>query len=333
MHILSKPDGWVTATIIPLIYLIALLTGLPVTLAAADQPGINTNGADNALTAHDTSKAPTVLTLRHRQPDHAQDQRSGYFVGILRLALDKTEAEYGPYKLIASENPINQERSFMMVSHNRLDITWGMTSKMRELRTLPIRIPLMKGLLGYRVLLINKKRHLELKDVDTLDELRRHVMIQGNGWPDVDILRNNAIPVRTHTEYVGLFRMLAMNRVDFFPRSIAEVWLEMELSLSQDLKLQDGLVLQYVSPIYFFVPPDRLEVAERVRTGLEQAVTDGSFDRYIQNRPELKKALNLLNNTDYTLIKLQGPTLHPKTPLDRPELWFKPVRDAARSDD
>ena len=332
VNISSKPDGRVTATIIPLIYLITLLTGLSVAQAASNQPDINSNASGNALTAPDANNAPIILTLRHRQPDHAQDQRPGYFVGMLRLALDKTAAEYGPYQLIASEHPINQERSFMMVSQSQLDITWGMTSRMRELRTLPIRIPLMKGLLGYRVLLMSKKRHQELKDVDTLDELRRHVMIQGNGWPDVDILRNNAIPVRTHTEYVGLFRMLAMNRVDFFPRSIAEVWLEMELSLSQDLKLKEGLVLQYDSPIYFFVPPDRLEVAERVRTGLERAVADGSFDRYIQSRQELKKALNLLNNTDYTLIKLEGPELHPKTPLDRPELWFKPERDSSLGD-
>lgn len=92
--------------------------------------------------------------------------------------------------------------------------------------------------------------------------------------------------------------------------------------------LKDNLVLQYVSPIYFFLPTDHKQLAERIETGLERAIADGSFDHYFRNRPELKKALNLLNNTDYTLLKLKGPELHPKTPLEREELWFSPRKNS-----
>lgn len=273
-----------------------------------------------------------VLTLYHRPADHPEDQRLNYFTGLLKLALDKTLDDYGPYELLPREEPINQERSFMMVSQNKLDVTWGMTSTMREIRTLPIRIPLMKGLLGYRIMLINRKRAEAFSNVDTQEELSQYVMIQGNGWPDVAILKDNGFLVRTHTQYAGLFQMLSKNRVDFFPRSIAEVWLELERDITNDLILKEDLVLQYISPIYFFVPLERKQLAQRIETGLERAIADGSFDHYFRTRPELKKALNLLNNTDYTLIRLQGPSLHPTPPLNRPELWFKPERDSDRTD-
>lgn len=289
-------------------------------------------------TSHADSANPStrpdkhILKLYHRPADHPEDKRLSYFTGLLRLALDKTVEDYGPYTLSPKDEPINQERSFMMVSQNKLDVTWGMTSNMREIRTQPIRIPLMKGLLGYRMMLINRKRAVELSTLDSKEELSRYVMIQGNGWPDVAILRDNGFPVRTHTQYAGLFQMLSKDRVDLFPRSIAEVWLELERDITNDLMLKEDLVLQYISPIYFFVPLERVHLAERIETGLERAIADGSFDHYFRTRPELKKALNLLNNTDYTLIRLQGPSLHPKTPLNRPELWFKPERDSVSAD-
>lgn len=283
-------------------------------------------------TALAESSASSTLSLHHRPAAPPEDQRLDYFTGLLKLALDKTEADYGPYRLTPRKEPINQERSFMMISQNKLDVTWGMTSAMREIRTRPIRIPLMKGLLGYRIMLINRKRAAELSSVDTREELSQYVMIQGNGWPDVAILQDNGFLVRTHTRYAGLFQMLSKNRVDFFPRSIAEVWLELERDITNDLMLKEDLLLQYISPIYFFVPLERKQLAERIEKGLERAIADGSFDHYFRTRPELKKALNLLNNTDYTRIKLQGPTLHPKTPLDRPELWFKPERDSVPGD-
>lgn len=269
--------------------------------------------------------SPQSRLLLHRPADHPSDLRAGYFIGLLKLALDKTEDDYGPYELIARDEPINQERSFVMVSQNKLDVTWGMTSNMRELKTRPIRIPLMKGLLGYRVMLINQQRAAELSQVVTKAALTDYVMVQGNGWPDTEILKNNGFKVRTQTQYVGLFEMLRKNRVDLFPRSIAEVWLELDQDISFGLMLKQDLVLQYVSPIYFFVPREREFLAERIETGLERAISDGSFDHYFQSRPELKKALNLLNNTDYTLIRLKDPELHPKTPLNRAELWFKPA--------
>jgi len=298
----------------------ALLSGVSVAHGETSQPPIENS---------DTS----IQVLYHRPADHPEDQRLDYFTGLLKLALDKTEADYGPYRLTPRKEPINQERSFMMVSQNKLDVTWGMTSAMREIRTRPIRIPLMKGLLGYRIMLINRKRAAKLSSVDTREELSQYVMIQGNGWPDVAILQDNGVLVRTHTQYAGLFQMLSKDRVDFFPRSIAEVWLELEKTITDGLMLKDNLVLQYVSPIYFFLPTDQEQLAERIETGLERAIADGSFDHYFRNRPELKKALNLLNNTDYTLLKLKGPELHPKTPLEREELWFKPTRDSARSED
>jgi len=75
-------------------------------------------------------------------PDASKDN---YYLAVLKLALKKSEAEFGPYQLVQFVTPINQSRAIKFIEHEKMvDIMWTMTSIERERQLKPIRIPLVK---------------------------------------------------------------------------------------------------------------------------------------------------------------------------------------------
>ena len=61
----------------------------------------------------------------------------------------------------------------------------------------PIRIPLFKGLFGYRVLLIRKQEQARFDQINTQQDLAKFLGGQGTHWPDTLILQANGLRVTT----------------------------------------------------------------------------------------------------------------------------------------
>ena len=72
-------------------------------------------------------------------------------LSILKLALSKSDpdAQFQPI----SEH-VNQERSVQMIKSGSLSTMWFGTTPEYEQDLLPVRIPVLKGLLGHRLLII-----------------------------------------------------------------------------------------------------------------------------------------------------------------------------------
>lgn len=95
-------------------------------------------------------------TLRYPRRADGDEFRSIYALAQLQLALDKAGS---PLRLEPSHYSMEQERALVNLEHNdRLDVAWSMTSIEREQRLLPVRIPLDKGLFGWRIALLPKSR-------------------------------------------------------------------------------------------------------------------------------------------------------------------------------
>ena len=277
------------------------------------------------------SPAPTVV--RYRPPEGPNDARYHYFVGMLELALRKTRGDFGDYRLQAGTMAISQERAFDLVQRGRyLNLVWGMTSKRREAQARAVRIPLLKGLLGYRVLLVRPEEAARFSRIEGRQALARYRCVQGAGWPDTAILRANGLRVLTSTDYDGMFGMLLRGRVAYFPRSVAEVWAELARFSSHQLTISRSPLLVYRGPIYFFVNRKDKTLAKRLRVGLERAIADGSFERQFLKRSEIRRAVALLRHGHYRVIALRNPDLPADTPLHDARLWFHAPRiDAALS--
>ena len=182
-----------------------------------------------------------------------------------------------------------------------------------------MRIPINKGVLGLRLGLVRKGDAARLAGVKTLDDLKHVHLAQGQGWPDIEILRANGLPVMTVTSYEGLFKMLVAERFDYFPRSALEIWDE-QASNAGTLEIEPHIALHYYYDAYYMLNRDNTRLAEIIRQGLEKAIADGSVDRlFDQHYGERLRQAQLDKRV---IIELKNPLLTPGTPLDRPELWY-----------
>ena len=156
----------------------------------------------------------------------------------------------------------------------------------------------------------------------TIEDLRRLRAGQGHDWPDTTILRHQGLPVETSSSYDSLFLMLRAERFDYFPRAVLEANAELQHMHIDDLTLDRHLVLHYPTALYFFFSPQKPQLADTVRQGLELALADGSFDRLFQQHhaDDLRRA----RLDQRRIIELDNPLLPPHTPLQRRELWYHP---------
>jgi ABC-type amino acid transport substrate-binding protein len=254
------------------------------------------------------------------------DSRYHDLLEILKTALDKTVAEYGPYTLQPSRSRMNEARSLaeLRLPAGMVTIAWCGTSVQKEKDYRAVRIPLRKGILGYRVALIARDRQSDIARIRNLDDLRKVRIGQGIGWGDVAIYEANGIKVHT-AGYENLFKMVAANRFDLFPRGINEVFNEYAArhSAIPNLAIEKNLLIYYPWPYYFFFNKSDKTRAKRVEAGLRKMIRDGSFDAIFMkyNRSSIIKA-NLNNRRT---IRIANPDLPKDTPLNDRSLWFDPA--------
>ncbi len=265
--------------------------------------------------------AETVV--RHPRAQSVTDTRNAYFTDLLQAALDVTRKEYGDASLQESREFVYQSRVLWLLEQGRVfDVAWTMTSSEREQNALPIRIPLMKGLLGVRLAIINKSNLSKFAGVHTLEDLRGYTALQGHDWPDTKILNANGLQVKTAPQYSEMFRLISRGRYDYFPRGVLEIFSELESTTFTNLIAEPNLVLTYPAPVYFFVSNNNKPLANRLEKGLRQLLASGEFDRLLRGHPNHVKALAAMNLEKRRVIRLKNPDLPPQTPLDDPALWW-----------
>lgn len=263
-----------------------------------------------------------------RLPRHVTmpDPQLPYLLRIIALALQRV-GQTADIRMTDLE--MTQGRTLVELATGRgpVDMMWTMTDRQREASgLLPVRIPIDRGLLGWRLLLVRRSELPQWQRVQHLDDLRELVAGQGHDWPDTTILRANGLKVGTSSVYEALFRMLAAGRVDYFPRSILEIDAELAGGRHPQLAIAPELMLHYPAAAYLFVSPSRPELAAALQAGLEAAVADGSFQRL--HRAQYGAVLKAHPVVPQRVLRLSNPLLPPETPLQRRELWLQPGETA-----
>lgn len=245
-------------------------------------------------------------------------ERSRYFGELLELILRKTGH---PFKLMGVPvPPVPSSRTVMMMREGRYDVSWVHTSPEREEIMRAIRIPIYRGLGGWRLLFIRPQDTHKFSKVHTLDGLRKFTAGQGHDWPDIEILRNNGLVVRTAISRDSVFQLLGHSRIDYFPRGINEVWDEINLEQAGGFDVEKHLVIRYPTAFYLFVNKEEEALAKLLERGFEMAIADGSFNEHFMSH--VGATIKRANLAKRTIIELANPTLSASTPLNRKELWF-----------
>lgn len=259
-------------------------------------------------------------TVIYPKRESSDDVRASYPVALLQLCEKKSNLAF---VLQASKINSQQGRSIrQLINGKDMDIVWALSNEERENLLLPIRIPIDRGLIGWRLLLIRSEDADLFNQVNTRQQLATLTAGQGHDWPDVDILRANHLKVSTNSTYEGLFLMLARGHINYFPRGLSEIWPELESHKAVNIAVQRHLIIHYPTAFYFFVNKNNTQLAEMLTSCLQTATEDGSlrklFDSYFRD------AIIRADLPHKTIITLSNPLLPKATPLTTSAYWFAP---------
>lgn len=259
--------------------------------------------------------AETVLKVV--QGSHPLDE---YAVGALKVAAAQLPEKN--FRVEVEHRQIVQARMIEEIKSKKLDVAWLASNEQAENTLLPIRFPLLRGLLGYRICIINPENERKFRSVRNFSDVKGLTFGQGYGWPDVDILRTNDLNVITTSKYENLFYMVEGGRFDGFPRGVLEPWVEIQSHSDLGLTVDPNIVLVYTLPFYLFVDNDNRALAETLHRGLDLALQNGAFDEYFFGHEMIKGSLTKAGLQRRKIFKLDNPTLSSQTPLERKEYWF-----------
>ena len=261
--------------------------------------------------------AEDTIIVKHYQ----QHPRYEFGLKVLDLALSKLEQNYqivGP-----QTQELNQARGELLVIDGQFDLQFISTTLHRESSMIPVRIPIYQGLLGLRLLLVKPELNAEIKNITSLDELRKFVGGHGAHWGDLPVYAENKLKVVTSVSYDNLFEMLKKERFDYFHRGVNEIWNELE-HYPNDFVVADNIMLFYPHPVYFFVGKHRPELAEQIERGMRIAIADGSYQTLFLQYHE--KDIMRAKLDDRRLIILKNPAVPADTPIIRKDWWMPPSK-------
>jgi len=260
--------------------------------------------------------AKDAIKVKHYQ----QQARYEFGLKVLDLALSKLGEKYeivGP-----KTQDINEARGELLITSGHLDIEFMSTTPDRETNMIPIKIPIYRGLLGLRLLLVKPLINTEIKNVDSLSKLQNFVGGHGKHWGDLPVYAANNLKVVTVVQYNNIFKMLKLGRFDYFHRGANEIWSELE-RYSDDFVVADNIMLFYPHPVYFFVGKHRPSLAIQIEKGLKIALEDGSYQQLFQEYFKDTITRSQLNSRQ--LILLTNPVVPAGTPPIDTSWWMPPT--------
>ncbi|MFM4940130.1 hypothetical protein [Aeromonas enteropelogenes] len=258
------------------------------------------------------------------RPINSLDQE--YQIKLLELALTRSGQ---PFRIDPVELDLNQfTLQQQLVKGKKINVFWMGTSSALESALIAIPIPLFRGLEGLRLSFIHQDAQEKFNQINTLADLKQMKALQGVGWADNRILENAGIPTYSG-RYSNLFRLINDgDKVDFFPRSLVEIFAERNELAEQypRLAIEQHLLLRYPFAQFFFVSPNNPKLGKAIQTGLERAYADGSFMKFFNENPRIREALASANLDRRVTIKLDNPDMTPLLQCIPAQYWQYPPR-------
>lgn len=267
-----------------------------------------TFAADKTAVTEGIKPAVTIKFWNgNKTPSRQQYERE-----ILDAALKATESAKGPYSIEESRTdyPLAEEEASVFRSKG-FDIfgTVAGNQKLADEQKILIPLPLMKGILGYRILIVRKADAQKFAAIKSADELKKLRMGIPSTWADAGLFRHNGYPVVEKGSFDDLFQRLENNEFDyvtFGANEVTGVFTE-RAAKSGKLIIEPSLLVYYPFPLVFYVNPQQPALADRITDGVKTISANGALDK-IFNR-YYGEVLGQLNLAKRTRITLENPIL------------------------
>lgn len=289
---------------------------LSIFLIALPTLAAQTPAAQHQATAQERTGAPTPMVVRYYDRG-AKDARHAYKFELIKKILEATRPEFGDYTIIPfGEEPSAKRQALLITEGKILNLLWaspGTVIARADVITVPVDI--LRGLLGYRVCLINPAN---FPDSDKLQSLSQLQIAQGLNWADVEIYKHNDIHPKQAPTFEALFEMLAVKRYECLPLGADEVmytWRDQK-NKYPFLAVEPDVLIYYDYPIYLHISKQFPELAQRVEIGLKKLQRTGEFDRLFNQHHAADIAQLHLNQRK--LFCLKSPYLPEQGQCEKP---------------
>jgi len=191
-----------------------------------------------------------------------------FFQDTLNNLSSLTEAEFGAVTFVPSRK-MEQGRAFSELLKGNIDIFISAADSSREELAKVIYVPIDRGLLGFRVCLVNKSAQ-NFNAIRTPNQFIENKLTIGLGskWPDRKVYEDNNFSVITSPVYNSLFSMLGQKRFDCFSRSVNEVDAELNQYANTNIKLDNNIVFIYPNADFIYVNPNNPRLHRRLSVGM-----------------------------------------------------------------
>ncbi|MFN3129657.1 substrate-binding periplasmic protein [Roseibium sp.] len=259
---------------------------------------------------------------------------NGYIDEIIATVVARTAKPGGVEFKPSSGFGLTRERLLAeLLDGTRIEYAAVATKPDWEEQLIPIRIPLRKGLQGYRIYLIHRDNAKSFSEVETVEDLAGLSVGSGLHWSTNRVMDDAGFKsVRAETRE-QLFSMLQLKRFQGLPRGLDEVYFEHAAWSSRvpELEVEQTLAIYSPLPTYLFVTPKRPDLAKRFETGLMDLIADGTLDSIFWKHFE--DDISRANLRRRRIFELPNANLGPQTPLEAAHLWFKPDQEPPVTDD
>jgi len=254
-----------------------------------------------------------------------QDSRYTYPKKLLQRILDVTETEFQTSVVKATNNVMTRARVLRELERGlNIHVMAEAPKPEWNTRLLSIRIPIRKGIQGYRLFLIKKRDQARLNAISSFDVFKNLPTGSGIGWSTTRVLKDHKFNVITGTNYEGLFGMLMLDRFTTFGRGINEAFDELAQHGEQhpELTIDEKFLLFIPLPTYFFVSPKKPELRDRIEIGLKQLIHTGEFEAIFHE--EFGALIHKANLASRTAFRISNPNLTKDDPVNNEAYWFNP---------
>ncbi|XHS76550.1 hypothetical protein ACFJGW_12505 [Burkholderiaceae bacterium UC74_6] len=265
------------------------------------------------------ASTPSAIALRVFPGGSAVDFRWD----VLRLTLAAAPEPWRSMRIEeAGAETVTQGRTELLLQDGQADIgAFGITAqRMAHLR--PIRVDLLKGLIGLRVLVVRREdvdRFSRMTDEEILHKVRYGTHQQ---WADVPIMQGNGMHLELVSSASKLYQMLATGRFEALSRGANEVFAEMRANaeLTPQLAIEPTHTLYYDYPIWFWVRRGNEPLAQALEAGLRNILRDGSFRELFLEKH--KAEIDFVRKSRRHVIRLSSAALpQPVEPPDTSWWW------------
>ncbi|MGI2217948.1 hypothetical protein ACRN94_13310 [Shewanella baltica] len=237
------------------------------------------------LTSGPITYANDQFIINHSESN--LDHRYQYTYDLLQLVIDATNADFGQASLEVSDVIMSRNRILRELQDGQtINVIAEASSLEWNTKLIPIKIPIRKGIQGFRVFIIQKENAESLAQITSIIQLTSLKTGSGSQWSTKVAMQQAGFDVVESIQYDSLFNMLSKGRFVTFGRGVNEAYQELEQFNLQypNLVIDENILLHIPLATYFYVSPNKPHLAQRIEVGLRRIINNGEFERLFYKR-------------------------------------------------